>query len=194
MRPLLLLDVDGVLNAVTTRPDPAVWPDWQTGQAVAAGRSWPIHWSASVVAAVIGWHGVADVQWLTTWGHDANGGLRELLGLPELPVAGTYADANVPLGAGEPDPELPGSLAAVTPAAPDELTGRWWKFDVARRLVRTDPHRAVVWVDDDLAGEPEVRGWMERESRCLLVAPYPPTGLAPADLATVDDFLQAPTG
>ena len=192
MRPLLLLDVDGVLNAVTAAPDPAVWPDWAQGTASAAGRTWPIHWSPSVVAAVLRWREAADVQWLTTWGHEANAGLRELLGLPELPVAGTHADADFPPDPGEPDPLLPGALAGVTPAAPDELTGRWWKFDLVRRLVRSDPSRTLVWVDDDLAGQAEVRAWMERESRSLLVVPSPRTGLSPDDLAAVDAFLQAP--
>ena len=190
MRPLLLLDVDGVLNAVTVRPDPDVWPDWRTGSAVAAGRSWPVHWSPSVVAAVLEWGALADVQWLTTWGHDANAGLRMLLGLPELPVAGTHADADFPPDAGEPD-ALPGALAAVTPAAPDELTGRWWKFDLVRRLVRAEPQRPLVWVDDDLAGQQEVRAWMQRESRCLLVAPAPLTGLTRTELDEIGQYLRS---
>jgi len=190
VRPLLLLDVDGVLNAVTARPDPDLWADWEQGRASAAGRSWPIHWSPSVVAAVVRWRESADVQWLTTWGHDANRGLRELLQLPELPVAGTHADADFPPDPGEPDPLLPGSLAAVTPAAPDELTGRWWKFDLVRRIVRVEPARPLVWVDDDLAGQDEVRAWMERESRCLLVAPSPRDGLSPDDVTVVDAFLR----
>ena len=189
MRPLLLLDVDGVLNAVTPRPDPDVWPDWREGTASAAGRTWPIRWSPSVVDAVAGWRGAAEVQWLTTWGHEANGGLRELLGLPELPVAGTHADADVPPQPGEPDPLLPGSLASMTPAAPDELTGRWWKFDLVRRIVRADPTRPLVWVDDDLAGQAGVREWVQRESRCLLVVPSPQIGLSPDDLAAITAFL-----
>lgn len=189
MRPLLLLDVDGVLNAVTARPDPDVWPDWERGTAVAAGRAWPIHWSPTVVRAVVGWRERADVQWLTTWGHDANRSLSELLGLPEMPVVGTAADADFPPAPGESDPLLSGSLAAVTPAAPDELTGRWWKFDLVRRVVQGDPSRRVVWVDDDLARQVEVRAWMEREADSLLVAPSPRTGVSPADVAAVEAFL-----
>ena len=189
VRPLLLLDVDGVLNAVTASPDPEVWPDWREGRATAAGRSWPIHWSPSVVAAVHAWRERADVQWLTTWGADANGELRALLELPELPVVGTHADADFPPQPGERDPLLQGSLAAVTPAAPDELTRRWWKFDLVRRVVRGAPGRRLVWVDDDLAGQDDVREWMQREAPCLLVAPSPRTGLSPADLAAVDYFL-----
>ena len=187
MRPLVLLDVDGVLNAVARLPDPAVWPDWRSGSAVAGMRRWPITWSPSVVQAVLQWRERADVQWLTTWGHDANDGLRELLGLPELPVAGTHADADA-APPGQADP-LPAAHAAVAPAAPDALTGRWWKFDVVRRLVRADPSRPVVWLDDDLAGKDQVAQWLAGAVDCLLVAPDPRSGLGARDLAAVDEFL-----
>ena len=126
------------------------------------------------------------MQWLTTWGHDANRSLRELLDLPELPVPGTYGDADE--SEGDPD-AAPGAHAAVTPAAPDELTGRWWKFDVVRRLVRAGPSRRLVWIDDDLRF-PEVQQWMAREADSLLVVPDPRTGLVAADLGAVDGFLR----
>ncbi len=190
MQPLVLLDVDGVLNAVSLQPDPGVWPDWRRGSATAGGRRWPITWSPRVVTEVLAWRESADVQWLTTWGHDANEELCELLGLAPLPVAGTWTDADVP-DDGQPDP-LPGAHAAVTPAAPDRLTGRWWKFDVVRRLLRTAPGRRVVWLDDDLRGKHEVADWITEHTgagQCLLVAPDPRTGLVERDLAAVREFL-----
>ena len=183
MRPLVLLDVDGVLNAVG--PADESWPDWERGRASAGGRPWPIRWSPSVVAAVREWQDAADVQWLTTWGHDANRGLHELLGLPELPVAGTHQDAGDEGSADDAD-----ALAAVTPAAPDELTGRWWKFDVVRRVLRRQPGRRLVWLDDDLARTHEVRAWTQANTPCLLVAPDPRTGLVRAHLDAVRDFLE----
>jgi hypothetical protein len=187
-QPLVLLDVDGVLNAIGGT---SAWPDWRRGSATAEGRDFPITWSPSVVDAVRSWQERADVQWLTTWGHDANASLRHLLSLPELPVAGTYDDAGDDRGAperGDPDATA-GAHAAVTPAAPDALTGRWWKFDVVRRLVRADPARRLVWIDDDLAGQDQIRAWMRREAACLLVAPPPRSGLTPAHLRAVAEFL-----
>ena len=50
--PLWLLDVDGVLNAVTGKPDRTVWPDWQHGSAGADGQSWPI-WVSPTVSATV---------------------------------------------------------------------------------------------------------------------------------------------
>ena len=58
--PLVLLDVDGVLNALG--PADGSWPDWRAGRATATGRSWPIRWSPSVVEAVRRWQGSADVS------------------------------------------------------------------------------------------------------------------------------------
>jgi hypothetical protein len=185
--PLVLLDVDGVLNAVQAWGRSDAWPDWRTGLATAEGRSFPITWSPSVVAAVRSWQELAEVQWLTTWGHDANTSLRSLLQLPELPVAGTYDDVDGP--AGDADPDGP-AHASVAPAAPDRLTGRWWKFDVVRRIVRTGEQRRIAWLDDDLAGQDDVRDWMHRHTTSLLVAPDPRSGLTSAHLDAVEDFLR----
>jgi hypothetical protein len=184
--PLVLLDVDGVLNALG-RPLPPEWDDWQTGRATAGGGSYEIAWSPSVVRRLLEWHesGQAEVQWLTTWGHDANRSLRQLLDMPELVVAGTYDDD---LPAGDPDPAT-GSLASVTPAARDELTGRWWKFDVVRRVISGQPGRRLVWLDDDLAGEDDLRAWAARAADCLPLAPPPRTGLRRMDLEVVSAWL-----
>ena len=185
--PLVLLDVDGVLNAVQAWGRSDAWDDWRAGRATADGRSFRITWSPSVVAAVRSWQSVAEVQWLTTWGHDANASLRSLLELPELPVAGTYDDVDGPVG--QPDADGP-THASVAPAARDRLTGRWWKFDVVRRIVRTGEQRRLVWLDDDLRGQDDVRDWMHRHTTSLLVAPDPRSGLTPAHLDAVEEFLR----
>lgn len=186
MTALLLLDVDGVLNAVTRTPDPAVWPDWREGIASANGSTWPIRFSPTVTARVRAWHdsGRVELQWLTTWGHAANDSLRRLLGLPELAVAGTHDDAgSASVLAGT-------SLAGVTAAAPDALTGRWWKLDVIRRLRAEQPDRRLVWVDDELRGQRnEFAGWA-RSAGIVAVGPEPSTGLDAQDLATIDAALQ----
>ena len=184
MRPLVLLDVDGVLNALAV--DHPAWDDWQRGSAKAMGREWPIQWSATVAARVRGWLQLADVQWLTTWGHYANDGLHALLGLPQLVVAGYPGDE----GATD---ATAASLAGVTAAARDELTGRWWKFDVVRRAVTAEPGRPLVWVDDDLAGQRDLQQWVrDAVPDCLLVTPGSRSGLTVDDLDAVDAFLRQP--
>lgn len=186
MRPLVLLDVDGVLNAVgPLTGDPAQgWDDWQTGRACALGRAWPIRWSPGLVARVLAWRERGEVSWLTTWGHEANRGLAPLLGLPQLPVAGTADDPEGTATSAAGD-----TLASVTPAAPDELTGRWWKFDVVRRVLRAEPDRPLVWLDDDLGAVPGVAAWTRAHATCLLLAPDRREGLTPGDADAVEAFL-----
>lgn len=179
--PLLLLDVDGVLNVVTRLPDHDVWPDWQLGSACADDVAWPIRFSPSVMAQLRSWHEQrrVELQWLTTWGHAANEGLRDLLGLPELQVAGTHdaagSSSDLPLA----------SLAGASPAAPDDLTGRWWKLDVVRRLRTEQPDRPLVWVDDELRGPRNRYAQWARGADILAVGPEPSSGLTRDHLATI---------
>lgn len=191
MPPLLLLDVDGVLNALADDArDLAAWPWWDSGRARAGGRSWPIRWAPAVVDRLRGWHeaGAVELQWLTTWGHDANDELAALLGMPRLAVAGTYDDEPDP-GVPEPGVAGPGralSHAAVAPAAPDPLSGHWWKYDVVRRVLREHRQRTLVWVDDELHSPTgPFRRWADAEPRVLAVGPDPRSGLVPADLDAV---------
>ena len=194
MTPLLLLDVDGVLNALSDElPDTSVWPRWQRGYADADGTTWPIVFSPDVVERLKGWHeqGLAEIQWLTTWGHDANGSLRELLGLPELTVAGTYDDADPREGAETQTGAL--SHAAAAPSAPDPLSGHWWKYDVVQRLRVQSPERLVVWVDDELHPRSSpFRRWAEQQPDLTPVGPDPRRGLTPQDLDGIEQALQRP--
>lgn len=184
MTPLLLLDVDGVLNALPDSSDDLlVWPDWHSGWATADGSRWHITWSPTVVRQLRDWHesGAVELQWLTTWGHDANGELRELLGLPELAVAGTYDEPEAPR-----TPTVSGAAhASVTPAAPDPLTGRWWKYDVVQRVLRHQPGRVIMWVDDELHRPTRFRTWAEAQERVVPVGPNPRCGLTESDLIHV---------
>jgi hypothetical protein len=186
MRPLILLDVDGVLNILSDDDAPASWDLVRKGRATAEGSSYPITWAPDVVEAIKGWLDAgADVQWLTTWGHDANRSLRELLGLPELPVAGTYDHEP----AGVPDDDGP-SHAAVAPAAPDPLTGQWWKYDVVQRILREQPKRTVIWIDDELLRAQEFRRWADEHPHVHAIGPDGDLGLTADDLAAVEELLR----
>lgn len=182
MRPLLLLDVDGVLNALPETPDDLlVWPEWSSGWARAGASRYPITFAPEVVARLHAWHesGDLELQWLTTWGHDANDELRELLGLPCLTVAGTYQDA------GAPTSTAGASHAAVAPAAPDPLTGRWWKYDVVQRVLRENSGRTVLWVDDELRRPSSFREWAKDQGSIVPVGPDPRCGLTTEDLDVI---------
>ena len=187
MTPLLLLDVDGVLNALPDSPDDLeVWPEWESGWARADGSRYHITFSPAVIAQLLAWHesGQVEVQWLTTWGHDANDELRRLLGMPELVVAGTY-DAPTPTATGA------ASHAEVAPAAPDPLSGRWWKYDVVRRVLNDNPGRTVIWIDDELFEDNRFSRWAAAQPDVVAVGPNPRCGLTAADLSRITEHLEA---
>lgn len=81
-KPILLLDVDGVLNAVTDT-DPKTWTDWQIDRANGFG----IRWSPSMIAALTRISERVEMRWLTTW-WDMTERL-DFLGLPPMEVANT---------------------------------------------------------------------------------------------------------
>jgi hypothetical protein len=121
VRPLLLLDVDGVLNALADdgeRED--AWPQWRRSHATA-------------------------------------GELRRLFGLPHLVVAGTFTEFDLEGSAVDVDAD---AHAAVAPSAPDPLSGRWWKYDVSRRVLDRFPGCPVIWLDD----EPQPRSPFRRRA------------------------------
>jgi hypothetical protein len=66
---LLLLDVDGVLNALADEGENyEVWQGCRHGGATCDGTAWPTMWVPSVIEALRGWHqtGAVELQWLTT--------------------------------------------------------------------------------------------------------------------------------
>jgi hypothetical protein len=184
-RPLVLLDVDGVLNLLGDDA-PGGWEVVCSGWATAEGTSYPITWAPEVLDAVRGW--IADgveVQWLTTWGHDANTSLRHLLDLPELPVAGTYGSPPAAESGGR-------AHADVAPAAPDPLTGQWWKYDVVQRILDEQPERTLIWIDDELRHDDRFRRWADEHPRVHAIGPQALLGLTAQDLATIAELLRLP--
>lgn len=83
-RPLLLLDVDGVLNPLANRPPPGFFVQWIDGYEVAISdrhRQWLSELAQSF-----------ELRWATTWEDSANESIGPLLGLPELPVVRFVAE------------------------------------------------------------------------------------------------------
>jgi len=83
MKPIWLLDVDGVINKIN-------WPQPgdSTGIADSFGSSFNITWRQGVVDFITGVHlsGDAEVQWCSTWCQDAPA-MESCLQMPELPLA-----------------------------------------------------------------------------------------------------------
>lgn len=159
--PVLLLDVDGVLNV---HPHTGGW-DRPPTKAKCAGL--PINWEPQVGERLRHIHdtGLAEIRWSTTW----CGLTRQLAALAEIvginaAAAFAYRPANKTWG----DLKLEAALAVLEDGRP-----LIWVDDeevaAARRLY---PQVACA----------------EREGRALLVAPVSEYGLQPADLDLIEAF------
>jgi hypothetical protein len=166
--PVWLLDVDGVINACTLRPDPNVWPEDQWRREKVHGF-W-ITAAQPVLDFITRVHkdGLAEIRWHTTWQRDA-ALIEEAFGLPPLPVQ-----------------DCPEFATAHT-------SERWWKLPAAERVVMEEG-RALVWTDDDIdysisGKDAGALGVMRQARRILAISPSDRTGLTPKHLRRIDEFL-----
>lgn len=174
-RPVLLLDIDGVLNAISPSP-PDTFPadDWLRFHANdPAGGSWRMQISQSVVDWLKDIHadGRAEIRWHTTWQEGALD-IGDKVGLPTFPVV----DA----------PE--------TNWNPIEMRKQWWKTPAAFRVVR-DEGRRLIWVDDDISYHlaPSDSHLLKtaRRNGVFLVSPRTATGLCPRDMGQINFALES---
>lgn len=193
--PVMLLDLDGVINAFTktigipglpdtVRTIPKMlrqsWPEdtWRYGKWKIESIAYPLLWSTGVIRQLTAWHADGDVEmrWHTTWQHEALPVAQALFGLPEFKVQ----------SAPEADQDL-GVLAA-------ELIRKdrpgWWKYPAVERVL-TEERRAVIWVDDDITGRVSrtYRDKMAKMGSFLAVSPDGATGLTPRHLRLINIFI-----
>ncbi|MGY1805043.1 HAD domain-containing protein [Blastococcus sp. SYSU D00922] len=167
--PVLLLDVDGVLNAV--RRD--LPEGWRRG----TFNGYVLSWDPTVVARLRAWHeaGRVELQWLTTWTRLADELLAESMGLPRG-LRTHDRDDVLPTGFGGERRGISG----------------WWKLAAARAVAEAEPRRRIVWIDDDLADQAEdTTEWLAAHGHVLVVAPDFGTGLTHAELDRVEAWLAA---
>lgn len=164
------LDVDGVINALVWSPP---YDYYKQGSAICQGAEFNIVWNTKLIDRINDVHEKEDIEivWLTTWGNCANGGLRELLGLPKFRV--------------------------IEPPLDDELDGYdfdWWKFKAVQEEYERAPEGyKFAWTDDDLAIETKCTQWAAQR-RILTIYPRPHAGLATADVDAVKNYLKRKDG
>ena len=165
--PVLLLDVDGVLNAaLLDLPE-----GWRRG----TFNGFLLSWDPTVTARLRELHdaGRVEIQWLTTWTTKADQLLAEPMGLPRgLRVHDRDGFASTGFA---------GRLRAAS---------GWWKLDAARELASSEPGRRIVWIDDDLADQADdVIEWLDANPHVLVVAPDLFTGLTHEHLDAIEAWL-----
>ncbi|MBC7679288.1 MAG: hypothetical protein H7233_09895 [Pseudorhodobacter sp.] len=131
-----------------------------------------MQWSPTVTATITSWikRDLVTVVWLTTWLDDANGVLRETLGLPDCPVLGSHLSD---------DPALPSSSNGLG----------WWKADLLEEHLQDHSGTPFVWLDDDLRVMLALQARLSAEHDCLLIGPPSHVGLTPQHLRAVEDWL-----
>jgi hypothetical protein len=165
--PILLLDVDGVLNA--TRVD--LPEGWRRG----IFNGFVLSWDPTITARLRDLHesGRVEIQWLTTWAGNADRLLAEPMGLPR--GLKTHAEEGA----------APTGFVGV-------LRGQsgWWKLALAREAAEAEPDRRIVWIDDDLAEQAAETGeWLAANPHVLVVAPDLFAGLTHEQLDEIEAWL-----
>jgi hypothetical protein len=178
-KPVWLLDIDGVINAVVRRGGPVprhMWADqWVDAKAEASlGETFRIVAATPVLDFIREVHekDLAEIRWHTTWQHSA-ANVAELLDLPEFPVH-----------------EAPEFAAEMWFAGNPEL-GKWWKLPGAFRVVGVE-QRPLVWTDDDViqyTTKPQ-RAALRALQPSLLIDPWTSEGLAQVHLDKIRKFLE----
>lgn len=184
MKPIWLLDIDGVVNAASKKGDPSVWPreQWLSTTATCGGKAWPILASTSVLDFLREVHEKqrAQIWWHTTWQAEAQN-LADALDLPAWPIRPAPEYDRMPQHAAE----------AIRDNRPD-----WWKLPAAERVVKIEGH-PLIWTDDDITWSLrryDVDAEMRDHAPALLVSPNERTGLTPKHLRQISDFLDAHGG
>lgn len=156
----ILLDVDGVLNALlpVNATPPQTWSDWHISRA----EGFRMCTSKAMARSITD---LGEVHWLTTWNEDnlANAIISPLVGIGPFPVAARPSDRLV-FG--------------------DEM----WKPRAAE--VFSKQHARVVWIDDDARHLwAEWKGGAAFPSNMLVVSPNPDTGLTPDEIEQIKGWI-----
>ena len=183
-KPILLLDIDGVVNAMSKQAPTHVWKasQWNRGTQLARdGVEYPMLWATPVIEWLSSLHtgGRVEIRWHSTWQHEAPL-VGKLMGLPEFevqecPEFGSYQDNGSALAS-----DL---IKACMPP--------WWKYPAAERVV-TEEKRPLIWIDDDIDYQISrgARDALRGLHRLRLVCPSQGTGIVPKHMKIVNEAVE----
>jgi hypothetical protein len=186
-KPVWLLDIDGVINAVSKRGPAFIWPreTWHTNYCEdALGRVFPILWAEPVRDFIIEMSEIIEIRWHTTWQHRAQTEIAPALGLPhfevqDAPESEMFETQWLDLGKGYREYQIYNG-----PGYP------WWKMNAALRLAGEG--RNIIWTDDDLsvkAGEHFLKNGGNMVDTAL-IGPISEHGLAHKHLEAIRGFTE----
>src|SRR5688572_23225327 len=174
IKPVWLLDIDGVVNAISKKPPIFVWPkdQWVITEVTNREGTWPILAAKPVINFI---NAVADskraeIRWHTTWQEEALD-FGDALGLRSFNVAWA--------------PEFDDPTASARAIIAGKPT--WWKLPAAQNVVDVEK-RPLLWTDDDIGWELRRYDWHPVNLGTL--SPDPTTGLTPKHLKLIDQWLK----
>jgi len=173
LKPIWLLDIDGVINANPYVKPTHVWDESFWLEAVVRDRNertWPFMVSTAVINFIKDAvrEDKVHVKWLTTWQKDAHR-VSSRFGLPYFDVIE--------------NPMEKGTRASFYKS--------WWKLTEAITVATGHPGTPIIWTDDDL--DHDSKDWFHEacpETDALLISPAGNEGLAPNHLAKINAFLK----
>lgn len=176
MKPVWLLDIDGVLNAFSRDLATHVWPEdaWIVGEAEGGTNMWRMAIGRPVRDFILEVHeqGLAEVRWHSTWQHQS----QNVAKLMELPMLAVHSAPEFRHGHW----------------ASSALDGTWWKLAGAERVL-AEEQRPLVWTDDDIDYylEKDKRAHLHSLPQTLLVSPDHKCGLTQKELDRIRVFLES---
>lgn len=162
MKPLLLLDIDGVI-LLKKNPGPS-------------GMRFQFGWiDRDIAERLYELGGLYQIVWCTGWEGMANDAISPLFGLGDLPV--------VPLA------KFYKGVSAI-PRHPDaddtEFHAACWKLPGVEAFLADSDH-PVAWLDDQI-GMTDVKRWAQNRPNTKLVQTYPERGLTEREMRMLVDF------
>lgn len=161
MKPIWLLDVDGVMNAVQmpgkVPTGPGMWTEWEMTSANGFGITWSPQLVKRMNDLVVA--DKVEIVWLTTWWDN----------IEDLPF-----------------PDWHGFRVANTR---EEYLSHvsWWKLPVVQRLY--SPDQKMVWTDDDIDYDREAVDWLTGKHNILPICPKTLIGITPNHMDKIEEFL-----
>lgn len=170
----VFLDVDGVINAISTKP-PVQNTGWTGEWKTEKVEGWNILWSTELIEHLNFLNTLDDVQIvvLSTWRRRAVDHL--------FPVVGLKAKEDwVVLNDVEDGHGYTGGWGSM---------GKWWKLDEVRDFVDAHPEDKFIWLDDDIGWDKTAREYVENHPEILAISPQTPHGLTSGHVKAIMDFI-----
>lgn len=172
----IYIDVDGVINAFTTKP---AWGEPPRQDRI-LGYVITHHKGLIDSLNEIAENDHVEFVWLTTWQNHAVTDLAPVVGL-DGPWRALTSENCRPTG-----------------YIGFQNTAYWWKLDSIIEDLHENPVDKFIWIDDELSLRRGAQDWYNlhhsEKATGLLISPHDSTGLTPDDVCGIIDYINGPQG